>query len=87
MHSAEQRVFIIREYWRTGSCKLCQWAFRNKYGEGRVPNKSCIHKLEKFETIGSVFTRHAGDRKMCDRTVQDVNHTKIKKLFRTLWVS
>jgi hypothetical protein len=33
---------------------------------------------EKLETTGSVLTRHAGGRKLCDRTVQDVNHTKIK---------
>jgi hypothetical protein len=73
MHSAE-RLFIVREYWRTGSFKQCQTAYRNKYGEGSVPTKSCIHKLvEKLETTGSVLIRHAGGRKMCDRTVQDVS--------------
>jgi hypothetical protein len=36
MYSTEQRVFIVREYWRTGSFKQCQMAFRNEYGEGSV---------------------------------------------------
>jgi hypothetical protein len=39
MYSAQQRVLIVREYWRTGSFKQCQRAFRNKYGEGSVPTK------------------------------------------------
>jgi hypothetical protein len=47
MCSAEQRVFIVREYRRTGSFKQCQRVFRNKYDEGSVPTKSCIHRLVK----------------------------------------
>jgi hypothetical protein len=36
--------------------------------------ESCIHKLvKKIETTVSVLTRHAGGRKMCDRTVQVVS--------------
>jgi hypothetical protein len=55
-YSAEQRVFIAREYWRAGSVKQCHREFRNKYGEGNVPTKSCIHKLvEKLELTGSVL--------------------------------
>jgi hypothetical protein len=73
MYSAEQRVFIVCEYWRMGSFKQCQRAFRNKYVEGTVLTKSYIHKLvKKLETTRSVLTRHAGGRKMCDHTVQDV---------------
>jgi hypothetical protein len=30
MYSAEQRVFIVREYWRTDSFKQCQRSFRNE---------------------------------------------------------
>jgi hypothetical protein len=57
MHSAEQRVFIVREYRRTGSFKQCQRAFRNKYGEGSVPTESCVHKLVKqLERTGNVLT-------------------------------
>jgi hypothetical protein len=81
-------VFVVREYWETGSFKQYQRTFRNKYGEETVPTKSCIHKLvKKLETTGSVSTRHAGDQKMCDRTVQNVNHTKVKRLLRNVWVS
>jgi hypothetical protein len=63
MHSAEERVFVVREYWRIILFKECQRAFRNKYGEGSVPTKSSIHKLvKKFETNGSVCldTQEAG---------------------------
>jgi hypothetical protein len=71
---AEERVLIIREYWRTNSFKQRQRTFRNKYGEGSILTKYCIRELlEKLETTGSVLTRHAGGRKMCGRTVQDMN--------------
>jgi hypothetical protein len=87
MCSAEYRVFIVREYWRTGSFKQCERTFRNKCGEGSVPTKSCIHKMmNKLRTAGSDLTRHTGGRKMWDRTVQDVNHANIKKLLRNVWV-
>jgi hypothetical protein len=55
MHSAEESVFIAREYWRMGSFKQCQRSFLNKYGEGSVPPKSCIHKLVK----GRVYNNKA----------------------------
>jgi hypothetical protein len=47
MYSAEYRVFIVREYCLTGSFKQRQRTFRNNYGEGSVPAKSCIHKFVK----------------------------------------
>jgi hypothetical protein len=82
MHSAEQRVFIVREYWRTGSFIQCQLAFRNKYGEESVPTKSCIHILvNKLKTTGSVLTRYAGGRKMCDRMEQAPPRKILKKAF------
>jgi hypothetical protein len=43
-YSAEQRVFIVRKYWRTDSFKQCQRAFRNKCGEGSVRTKFSIHR-------------------------------------------
>jgi hypothetical protein len=59
-----------------------------KYGEESVRPKSCIHELvKKLGATGNVLTRHAGGREMCDRKVQDVNHTKIKKFLRNVWVS
>jgi hypothetical protein len=72
-------MFIVREYWRTASFKDWQRIFWNKYDKESVPTKSSIHKLvKKLETTGSVFTRHAGGRKMCDRTVQDVKNRLLK---------
>ena len=54
MYAVEQRGFIIRKYWQTGSFKACQTAFRTEFGERRAPSKCCIQKLvKKLETWGS----------------------------------
>ena len=54
MYTVEQRVFLVRKYWRTGSFKACQTAFRMEFGERRAPSKCCIQKLvKKLETRGS----------------------------------
>jgi len=54
MYTVEQRGFLIRKYWKTGSFKVCQTAFRTEFGERRAPSKCCIHKLvKKLETGGS----------------------------------
>ena len=54
MHTVEQRRFLVRKYWQTGSFKACQTAFRTEFGERRAPSKCCIQKLvKKLETRGS----------------------------------
>jgi len=54
MYTVEQRGFIGRKYWQTGSFKACQTAFRTEFGERRAPSKCCIQKLvKKLETRGS----------------------------------
>jgi hypothetical protein len=68
MYSVEQHVFIFREYWRTGSFKQCQRAFRNKYSEGNVPQDPVLTKIRDNR---SILTLHTGGRKMCDRMLQD----------------
>jgi len=51
MYTVEQRGFIVRKYWQTGSFKACQTAFRTEFGERRAPSKCCIQKLvKKLET-------------------------------------
>jgi hypothetical protein len=96
MYSVQQRAFTVREYWRMGSFKQCQRAFRNKYGEGSVPTWSCIHKLVKkirnnrkcFDSTRrgpeDVWSHGAGYKYM---SIFIGNHTKIKKLLRNVWVS
>jgi len=32
MYTVEQRAFLVRKYWQTGSFKACQTAFRTKFG-------------------------------------------------------
>ena len=54
MYRVEQRGFLFRKYWQTGSFKACQTAFQTEFGERRAPSKCCIQKLvKKLETRGS----------------------------------
>ena len=54
MYTVEQRGFLVRKYWQTGSFKACQTVFRTEFGERRAPSKCCIQKLvKKLETRGS----------------------------------
>jgi len=54
MYTVEQRGFLIRKYWQTGSFKACQTAFRTEFGESCASSKCCIQKLvKKLETRGS----------------------------------
>ena len=54
MYTVEQRGFLVRKYWQTGSFKACQTAFRTEFGERRAPSKCCIQKLvKKLQTRGS----------------------------------
>ena len=54
MYTVEQRGFLVRKYWQTGSFKACQEAFRTEFGERRAPSKCSIQKLViKLETRGS----------------------------------
>jgi len=54
MYTVEQRGFLVRKYWQTGSFKACQMAFQTEFGERRAPSKCCVQKLvKKLETRGS----------------------------------
>jgi len=54
MYTVEEREFLIRKHWQTGSFKSCQTAFRTEFGERRTPLKCYIEKLvKKLETRGS----------------------------------
>ena len=54
MYTVEQRGFLVRKYWQTGSLKACQTAFRTEFGERRAPSKCCVQKLvKKLQTRGS----------------------------------
>jgi len=54
VYTVEQRGFLVRKYWQTGSFKACQIAFRTEFGERHAPSKCCIQKLvKKLEKRGS----------------------------------
>jgi len=51
MYTVEERGFLVRKYWQTGSFKARQTAFRTEFGERRAPSKCCVQKLvKKLET-------------------------------------
>jgi len=53
MYTVEERGFLVRKYWQTGSFKACQTAFRTEFGERRAPSKCSIQKwVKKLETRG-----------------------------------
>jgi len=53
LHTVEQRGFLDRKHWQTGSFKACQTAFRTEFGERRAPSKCSIQKLvKKLQTRG-----------------------------------
>jgi len=54
MYTVEQREFLVRKYWQTGTFKASQTAFRTEFGERRAPSMFSIQKLvKKLETKGS----------------------------------
>jgi hypothetical protein len=52
-YSLEERVFIVKTYWITGSTENCQRRFVEQFGGRNTPSKLCIKLLvKKFETKG-----------------------------------
>ena len=74
MYTTEERVFIVRNYWVTGSFKQRQAAFLRKYG-GRNPltKQTIANLVKKLETTGGVLDVHAGGKPhTSDQRVADV---------------
>jgi hypothetical protein len=44
-YSLEERVFIVKTYWITGSMKNCQRRFVEQFGGRNPPSKRCIQLL------------------------------------------
>jgi hypothetical protein len=62
-YSLEERVFIVKTYWITGSIKNCQRRFE-QFGGRNSLSKRCIQLLmEKLETKGTLLDLHGGGQK------------------------
>ena len=58
MHSIEERIFLVENYFSTRSYLKCQSAFREKYPHSTVPNKSTISRVVRnFRETGSVYDK------------------------------
>jgi hypothetical protein len=73
-YSLEERVFIVKTYWITGSIKNCQRRFLEQLGGRNPPSKCCIQLLvEKLETKGTLLELHGRERpEMSENTVHDI---------------
>ena len=74
MYTTEERVFIVRNYWVTGSFKQCQAVVLRKFG-GRKPRtkQTIANFVKKLGTTGGVLDIHAGGKPpMSDQRVADV---------------
>jgi len=73
-YTLEERVFIVRTYWKTESIKLCQQQFLEKFGRRHPSSKYCIWALsKKLETKGTLLDELTGGRpKMSEETIQIV---------------
>jgi hypothetical protein len=67
-------VFIVKNYWITGSIKNCQRRFVEQFGGQNPPSKRCIQNLVKnLETKGTLLDVHGGGRpEMLENTVNDI---------------
>ena len=88
-YTVEERVFIVRTYWKTESIKLCQQQFLEKFGGWHPPSKYCIWALaKKLETKGTLLDELTGARpKTSEETIQNVKdrlHASPKKSLRRL---
>jgi hypothetical protein len=61
LYSLEERVFIVKTYWITGSIN-CQ-RFVEQFGGRNPPSKCCIQLfVKKLETKGTLLDLHGGGR-------------------------
>jgi hypothetical protein len=71
-YSVEERVFLVKSYWISGSIKNCQRKFVEKFCDHGhdLPSKCCIQKLvKKLETTGTLLDQHGrGRQKMSEET-------------------
>jgi len=73
-YTLEERVFIVRTYWKTESIKSCQQQFLEKFWGRHPPSKSSIWALsKKLETKGTLLDEQTGGRpKMSGEMIQNV---------------
>ena len=73
-YTLEERVFIVRTYWKTESIKSCQQKFLEKFGARHPPSKSSARALsKKLETKRTLLDEHTGGRPtMSKETIQNV---------------
>ncbi|PNF19552.1 hypothetical protein B7P43_G18247 [Cryptotermes secundus] len=62
-YTVEQRVFLVRTYWVTGSIANTQLEFRRKFGVRKKPAKSTIQSLaQKLERAGTLLSERGKNR-------------------------
>jgi hypothetical protein len=71
----DQRIFVVKHYFRKESYALCQEAFQEAFPNDTLPNRKTICRIiTKFEETGSVCDRKHNRRRtvLNDDTLEDV---------------
>jgi hypothetical protein len=90
-YSVEERLFLVKSSWISGSIKNCQRKFVEKFCDHGhdPPSKRCIKKMVKrLETTGMLLDQHGRERqKMSEETVCEVTdrlQASLRKSLRRL---
>jgi hypothetical protein len=79
-YSLEERVFIVKAYWITGSIKNCQRRFVEQFGGRNPPSKRCFQLLVKKLILSYLFvlpTSFLRIHKTHNRTSLQVLHANV----------
>lgn len=79
--SKEQRVFVVTSYLRTGSFKLVQQDFEQRFPERASPTKKTIWtNVNKFKTEGTTsnLNRERSGCRRTERTRENINRVREK---------
>ena len=77
-YRVEQRVLIVRTYWKTGSIIAWQWQFMAHFGVRKQAAKYSSQYLgKKLGTTGSLLDVHEGHPKLLEATVQEIKKNRL----------
>jgi hypothetical protein len=74
MYAIDERIIIVETHIRKRYYVKCRKRFIHKYPDSPVPRKSCVTKLIKWLTVGSVLdkTRHRKKTVLTHEKLEDI---------------
>jgi hypothetical protein len=83
----EQKIFVVKHYFRNESYVFCQGDFQEAFPNDTVPKKTTVYRIiTKFEETGSVCDRKHNRRRtvLNDNTLQDVRLSLLQSPSKSL---